>query len=241
MRIKSMMGIIALITCFTSISNTAYAQRQKPLNQEITLSTGYLEPFDKDFSGDITFNILYNRYFSNGLGIRTGLQYTPTIAKLDHTFGVPLAVSYRWNKRGDLMEDGFRNAKKSGETGGSLKNGLFNFLLGLNRGTEFHLGLTPGYVAASKSGLKVSTDPQIKTERYTENGSPFFLSLDGGMAFHYPIGRVSLNINPAFHYVLTDTYKVHTVTTDMISGQSQAADRYVRWLFSVCGGLSFSF
>ena len=184
---------------------------------------------------------MYNRYFSNGLGIRTGLQYTPTIAKLDHTFGVPLAVSYRWNKKGDLMEDGFRNAKKSGETGGSLKNGLFNFLLGLNRGTEFHLGLTPGYVAASKSGLKVSTDRQIKTERYTENGSPFFLSLDGGMAFHYPIGRVSLNINPAFHYVLTDTYKVHTVTTDMISGQSQAADRYVRWLFSVCGGLSFSF
>ena len=236
-----MMGIIALMTIFTGISHTAYAQRQKPLNQEITLSTGYLEPFDKDFSGDITFNILYNRYFSNGLGIRTGLQYTPTIAKLDHTFGVPLAVSYRWNKKGDLMEDGFRNAKKSGETGGSLKNGLFNFLLGLNRGTEFHLGLTPGYVAASKSGLKVSTDPQIKTERYTENGSPFFLSLDGGMAFHYPIGRVSLNINPAFHYVLTDTYKVHTVTTDMISGQSQAADRYVRWLFSVCGGLSFSF
>ena len=114
-------------------------------------------------------------------------------------------------------------------------------MLGLNRGTEFHLGFTPGYVAASKSGLKAWTDGQIKTEQYTENGSPFFLSLDGGMAFHYPIGRVSLNLNPAIHYVLTDTYKVHTVTTDMLSGQSQSNDRYVRWLFSVCGGISFSF
>ena len=211
------------------------------MNQEITFSTGYLDPFDKDFSGDITFNVLYSKYFYNGLGIRTGLHYTPTIAKLDHTFGVPLAVAYRWNNKGDLMEDGFRSAQRSGETGGSLKNVLFNFLLGLNRGTEFHLGLTPGYVAASKSGLKVSTDPKVKTERYTENGSPFFLSLDGGIAFHYPIGRVSLNLNPAFHYVLTDTYKVRTVTTDMVSGQTQANDRYVRWLFSVCGGISFSF
>ena len=236
-----MMGIIALMTIFTSISNTAYAQRQNPLNQEITFSTGYLEPFDKGFSGDITFNVLYHRYFSNGLGLRTGLQYTPTIAKLDHTFGVPLAVAYRWNKKGDLMEDGFRNAKKSGETGGGLRDGFSNFLLGLNRGTEFHIGLTPGYVVASKSGLKASTDGQIMTERFTENGSPFFLSLDGGMAFHYPIGRVSLNLNPAFHYVLTDTYKVHTVTTDTLSGQTQTSDRYVRWLFSVCGGISFSF
>lgn len=236
-----MMGIIALMTIFTGISHTAYAQRQNPLNQEITFSTGYLDPFDKEFSGDITFNILYHKYFFNGLGLRTGLQYTPTIAKLDHTFGVPLAVSYRWNNKGDLMENGFRSAKTSRETGGNLKDGLFNFLLGLNRGTEFHLGFTPGYVAASKSGLKAWTDGQIKTEQYTENGSPFFLSLDGGMAFHYPIGRVSLNLNPAIHYVLTDTYKVHTVTTDMLSGQSQANDRYVRWLFSVCGGISFSF
>ena len=241
MRIKSMMGIIALISFFMSISNTAFAQRQNPRNQEISLSTGCLVPFDKDFSGDITFNVLYHKYFFNGLGIRTGLQYTPTTAKLDNTFGVPLAVSYRWNKKGDLLEDGFRSARTSRETGGDLKNGLVNFLLGLNRGTEFHLGLTPGYAAASKSGLKAWTDGQIKTEQYTENGSPLFLSLDGGMAFHYHIGRVSLNLNPAIHYVLTDTYKVHTVTTDMVSGQSQAADRYVRWLFSVCGGLCILF
>lgn len=241
MRIKSMMGIIALISFFMSISNTAFAQRQTPRNQEISLSTGCLVPFDKDFSGDITFNVLYHKYFFNGLGIRTGLQYTPTTAKLDNTFGVPLAVSYRWNKKGDLMEDGFRNARTSRETGGYLKNGLVNFLLGLNRGTEFHLGLTPGYVAASKSGLHASTDGQIKTERYTENGSPFFLSLDGGIAFHYPIGRVSLNLNPAFHYVLTDTYKVRTVTTDMLSGQAETKDRYVRWLFGISGGISFSF
>ena len=78
----------------------------------------------------------------------------------------------------------------------------------------------PYCLGASKSGLHASTDGQIKTERYTENGSPFFLSLDGGIAFHYPIGRVSLNLNPAFHYVLTDTYKVRTVTTDMLSGQA---------------------
>ncbi len=236
-----MMRIIALAIAFMGISKTILAQEQNPRNQEISISTGYLTPFDKAFSGDITFNVSYNKYFTSGLGIRTGLQYTPTIAKLDHTFGVPLAVSYRWNKRGNLMEDGFRNAKISGETGGSLKNGIFNFLLGLNRGTEFHLGLTPGYVAASKSGLHASTDGQIKTERYTENGSPFFLSLDGGIAFHYPIGRVNLNLNPAFHYVLTDTYKVRTVTTDMVSGQAETRDRYVRWLFGISGGISFSF
>lgn len=241
MRSISMIGIIALATALMGISNTANAQTQSPRNKEISFSAGYLDPFDKDFSGDVSFNVLYHRYYLNGLGVQTGLQYTPTIAKLDHTFGIPVAVTYRLFKKGDLVEDGLRNAKQSRQAGGSIKNGLFNYLLGMNSETEFHVGLTPGYVAASQSGLRVSTDRQIKTERITENGSPFFLSLDGGMAFHYPIGRVSLNLNPAFHYVLTDTYKVHTVTTDMLSGQTQANDRYVRWLFSVCGGLSFSF
>ena len=61
------------------------------------------------------------------------------------------------------------------------------------------------------------------------------------MVYSYPIGRVSLNLNPAFHYVLTDTYKVHTVTTDLIDGTTDSKDRVIRWLFSICGGLSFAF
>lgn len=204
------------------------AQERKGCNREAGFTTGVMVPMDKDFGGDVTFGLTYEKFYINGLGIRTGLQYTPYTAKLDHTFGVLLAVAYRWNKDGNWAE------RASGRS-------LANILLSLNKGTEIFAGITPGYVAAKKSGLHVSTDGNFKTERYTENGSPLFLSLDAGMVYSYPIGRVSLNVNPAFHYVLTDTYKVHTVTTDLIDGTTDTKDRVIRWLFSICGGLSFSF
>ena len=204
------------------------AQERNGFNREIGFTTGVMVPTDKDFGGDITFGLTYEKFYINGLGVRTGLQYTPFTAKLDHTFGVPVALAYRWSKKGNWAE------RASGST-------LSNILLSLNKGTEIYAGITPGYGAAKKSGLHVSTDEHFKTERYTENGSPLFLSLDAGMSYSYPIGRVSLNLNPAFHYVLTDTYKVHTVKTDLVDGSTTAKDRCIRWLFSICGGISFAF
>ena len=204
------------------------AQERTGFNRETGFTAGVMVPMDKDFSGDVTFGLTYDKFYINGLGIRTGLQYTPYTAKLDHTFGVPLALAYRWSKKGTWAE------RASGST-------LTSILLSLNKGKEFYAGITPGYVAAKKSGLHVSTDSNFKTERYTENGSPLFFSLDAGMVYNYLIGRVSLNVNPAFHYVLTDTYRVHTVTTDLIDGTTDIKDRVIRWLFSICGGLSFAF
>ena len=204
------------------------AQERNGFNREIGFTTGVMVPTDKDFGGDITFGLTYEKFYINGFGIRTGLHYTPYTAKLDHTFGVPVALAYRWSKKGNWAE------RASGST-------LSNILLSLNKGTEVYAGITPGYVAAKKSGLHVSTDEHFKTERYTESGSPLFLSLDAGMSYSYPIGRVSLNLNPAIHYVLTDTYCVHTVTTDLIDGSTVAKDRNIRWLYSICGGISFAF
>lgn len=219
--------IISVLLVFATTMQIQ-AQNGNGFNREAGFTTGVMVPMNKDFSGDITFGLTYEKFYINGLGVRTGLQYTPFTAKLDHTFGVPVALAYRWSKKGNWAE------RASGST-------LSNILLSLNKGTEIYAGITPGYVAAKKSGLHVSTDEHFKTERYTENGSPLFLSLDAGMSYSYPIGRVSLNLNPAFHYVLTDTYKVHTVKTDLVDGSTTAKDRCIRWLFSICGGISFAF
>ena len=233
--------IIGLLLLASTTIQTQ-AQTRERFDREAGFTAGVMVPIDKDFGWDVTFGLTYEKFYINGLGIRTGLQYTPYTAKLDHTFGVPIALAYRWSKKNDTWyEDGFRAARISRETGGSKGNALGSFLLNLNRGTEFYAGITPGYVAAKKSGLHESKDHQFKTERYTENGSPLFLSLDAGMALNYPIGRVCLNLNPAFHYVLTNTYRVYTVTADTIDGSTVAKDRYIRWLFSICGGISFAF
>ena len=238
---KTTRYIIALLLLTVSAIQIQ-AQDKFRFDREVGLTAGVMVPADKDFGGEVTFGLTYEKFYINGLGIRTGLQYTPYTVKLDHTFGVPVALAYRWGKRNDVWyEDGFRAARISRETGGSKGNALASFLLNLNRGTEFYAGVTPGYVASRKSGLHEWTDRQIKTERYTENGSPLLFSLDAGAVLNYPIGRVSLNLNPAFHYVLTNTYKIHTVTTDLIDGSTTAKDRYIRWLFSVCGGISFAF
>ena len=224
MKVKHLIISVLLFAASSQI----YAQDRNGFNREAGFMAGVMVPMDGDFSGDVTFGLTYEQFFINGLGFRTGLQYTPYTAKLDHTFGVPLALAYRWSKEGNWAE------RASGST-------LANILLSMNKGTEIYAGITPGYVAAKKSGLHVSTDGNIKTERYTENGSPLFLSLDAGMSYSYPIGRVSLNVNPAFHYVLTDTYRVHTVTTDLIDGTTSTKDRNLRWLFSICGGISIAF
>lgn len=238
---KTTRYIIGLLL-LTATSIQIHAQNSKRYDREAGFTAGVMVPMDKDFGGEVTFGLTYEKFYINGLGIRTGLQYTPYTAKLDHTFGVPIALAYRWSKKNDTWyEDGFRAARISAETGGSKGNALGSFLLNLNRGTEFYAGITPGYVVAKESGLHEWSDRRFKTERYTENGSPLFLSLDAGMALNYPIGRVSLNLNPAIHYVLTNTYKVHTVTTDLIDGSTSAKDRYIRWLFSICGGISFAF
>lgn len=238
---KTTRYIIGLLL-LTATSIQIHAQNSKRYDREAGFTAGVMVPMDKDFGGEVTFGLTYEKFYINGLGIRTGLQYTPYTAKLDHTFGVPIALAYRWSKKNDTWyEDGFRAARISAETGGSKGNALGSFLLNLNRGTEFYEGITPGYVVAKESGLHKWSDRHFKTERYTENGSPLFLSLDAGMALNYPIGRVSLNLNPAIHYVLTNTYKVHTVTTDLIDGSTSAKDRYIRWLFSICGGISFAF
>ena len=224
MKTKHLM--ISLLVVAVSIQ--LQAQEKNRFSREAGFIAGVMVPMDKDFSGDVTFGLTYEKFYINGLGIRTGFQYTPYTAKLDHTFGVPLALAYRWSKEGNWAE------RASGST-------LANILLSMNKGTEIYAGITPGYGAAKKSGLHVSTDGNFKTERYTENGSPLFLSLDAGMSYSYPIGRVSLNVNPAFHYVLTDTYRVHTVTTDLIDGTTGSKDRNLRWLFSICGGISIAF
>jgi len=238
---KTTRYIIGLLLLFAATIQIQ-AQDKKRFDREAGFLAGVMVPVDKDFGGEVTFELTYEKFYINGLGIRTGFQYTPYLAKLDHSFGVPVALAYRWCKRNDTWyEDGFRAARISAETGGSKGNALASFLLNLNRGTEFYAGITPGYVVAKKSGLHESTGRPLKTVRYTENGSPLFLSLDAGMALNYPIGRVCLTLNPAFHYVLTNTYRVHTVTTDTIDGSTVAKDRYIRWLFSICGGISFAF
>ena len=45
------------------------AQERNGFNREIGFTTGVMVPTDKDFGGDITFGLTYEKFYINGLGM----------------------------------------------------------------------------------------------------------------------------------------------------------------------------
>ena len=233
--------VVMIFLC--TVAAGAFAQNKEYPMKDAGIVVGAMIPLDKEFSGDFTFGVTYGQFSSSGFGFRTGLQYTPTIAKLDYTVGVPLALAYRITRRDNYSryQSAAIGSKASIETGGGLKAVLGSFLLNLNQITEFNIGVTPGYVCDETGSIHVSESGQISKERYTVNGSPFCMSLDAGMSLCYLMGKVGFKLMPAFHYVLTDTYQVHNRTIETLSGQTKDQERYVRTLFSISGALVITF
>jgi hypothetical protein len=160
----------------------------------------------------------YTRRFSGRWGWRTGAQYASLGAPADQYVGLPFSVVYRlftapYGGRGrkawvDSMDDaswhggGDVPAYERQRMRNDVTANVLNIFL---RRTEFFSGVTPGYLP----GL--------------EPDHRFSLAADAGMTLSIPLGRFSLDITPAAHYLITDNF----------GGP--------RWLYSISGGLSFLF
>lgn len=220
------------------------AQERNMSDQEIGFSFGGMFPVGGyNWGSDFVYGITYSKYYQNGFGIRTGLQYATEIAQYHNTVGVPVAAVYRWTFNGwDPLEAGVSGARQSAMSGGGLKDVLTSSLLSLNRSVDFFLGLTPGVVLDPGNRLAAGSSSGVtEIEYYKVNSYPFALSLDAGLSVNYYIGRFRAYIIPAFHFVPTGTYKLNEVTTNTIAGRSTTRDIIPRWMFSISGGLGFAF
>ena len=131
---------------------------QKPLeNDEVFVTVGANVPMYKNIDGDVVVGLHYGHYYPNGIGFRTGFQYSPTVVDIDNSFSVPLAFTYRTGSRSTsqkLTSAAYGVARTQISDGdNALKYGVASFLMNLFDRLEFHAGLTPGYVAGKSREL----------------------------------------------------------------------------------------
>jgi hypothetical protein len=197
---------------------------------------------------DITFGVGYGQFFYNGLGFRTGIQYSASVAGIDDAFGIPLAFAYRTHSRsaGERLRAGAAGAgdvlSNGTYSGGNTARGfLGGFLLNLFSDMEFFAGVTPGYVAgASVAPKRVSWDSRYQEDIRVEKDTSFSLSLDAGMSLNYSIWRFDLKLTPAFHFNPTDNYIYH-VTASENGVKTKESTSPLRWFFTLNGGIAFRF
>ena len=77
------------------MSLTAFAQVQ-----DISVLAGVNVPMYKGIESDAVVAVNYGRFYHKGLGFRVGLQWSPSVADIDNSFGIPVAFSYRTGIRG---------------------------------------------------------------------------------------------------------------------------------------------
>ena len=241
-----------------SISSAAQTSSEKYSNlpNDIGFFAGVNVPMYGGQESDVVFGMTYGHFSSNGLGYRTGFQFTPSVAEVDNVFGLPVAFAYRTRSR-DSAGRVRRGIEAAGTSFGydvimgyskPLQGAFAAFLANLFSDMELYAGITPGYISGESTSVKIASwgTGFANTEKtWTERNGRFALSLDAGTCFNYRIWRFDLKLSPAFHYNLTRNYIGHTETVTFPAGSDvgvvSSSEKAVRWYFSLTGGLSFKF
>lgn len=219
-------------------------------NNDIGFTVGTCVPMYEGVENDVIVGITYGHFDDRGIGFRTGFQYSPSVAEVDHAFGIPVAFAFRTKSRDSgtrtmsaidgahsYIEDNYWNAQATGVVGA--------FLLSLFSNAEFSVGITPGYIAGGNSGISTGTWilPQGRywESSWTERNHRLSMTLDAGACLDYRIWRFDVKFMPAFHYNLTNNYLLHESKGNDAAGETGRSTTALRWFFSFSGGLTFSF
>ena len=216
-------------------------------NDAVFVTVGANVPMYKNIEGDVVLGLHYAHYYPNGVGFRTGFQYTPTVVDIDNSFNLPLAISYRTGSRSrsqKLTSAAYGVARTHISDDNDLKYGVASFLMNLFDRLEFHAGLTPGYVAGKSRELYPSYHSSMDywKKTWTEKPSSFALSADAGFDVNFRIWRFDLKLMPAFHYNITNNYRYHI--QEGIRGSDEVIRttvKPIKWFFTFNGGLAFRF
>lgn len=222
--------------------------------KDISISAGVNVPIYKGVESDAVVNISYGQFFRNGLGFRTGLQWSPSVADVENAFGIPVAFAYKTHSRNAQTRlqsgaSGAINAAESefiyGGDGSDMAKGFAGgFLMNLFSNMEFFAGITPGYIAGQSGQThKASWGDSLQywEETSTQKRHDFYITLDAGMCLNYSIWRFDIKLMPAFHYNLADSLIRHRANGEESVGVTASDATALRWFFSFCGGLSFNF
>ena len=216
--------------------------------RDIAFTAGVNIPMYGGVESDVVVGWNYGQFFLNGVGFRAGMQWSPSVADVDHAFGVPLSVVWRTPSRTtpDRFTSGMTGAVSYGSLYAhpSVGNVLASFLMNLFRDMEFFAGITPGYVAGSSSFPSESSwgwSKEYWRKSWTEKTRAVSLALDAGLCFNYSIWRFDIRLMPSFHYNLTGNYVYHSVSGQSDTETAPERKTPLRWFFTLNGGLAYRF
>ena len=240
------------------------AQRKERFNPDLSWNTlraayGVRIPMGSDLAPDgDAFSVSYTRRFSNHWGWRTGFEFLPENISVSDCAGLPAAIVYRTYTVG--FKTGVQNAVLNSAADvvwdGVMGYGaeqmrqdvLANFLFILFRRAEFFAGVTPGYIFGEGTipGSVYGITDGTRTTPYVETiqlNRRFSLSADAGATLSIPLWRFSLDITPAFHYLITNNFSEYHQEIDATTGSPIGSPvlKPLRWQFSLDFGLSFLF
>ena len=245
---------LLLLACII-LSIPAEAQRKDGFDPDqarnaIRAEYGALIPFGPMSNNSAgIFSLSYTRQSAGHWGWRGGVQYAPIGSPTKDYVGLPLAVVFRtssstFNSRPrEYRDDEFGRDRMKKDIFADVFSAFF-------RHTELFAGVTPGYLLGGETDRKTvhgaawSDDGRsIWTEAGLQLDNRFSLSADAGVTFSIPIWRLSLDITPAFHGLLTDSVSEHRQNIDPKNNQpvGNPSIKPIRWMATLSGGLSYRF
>ena len=84
--------ILIILLFFLPLS--AFAQIR-----DISVLAGVNVPMDRGVESDAVIAVNYGQFSHSGLGFRIGAQWSPSVADIDNSFGIPVAFAYRTRTR----------------------------------------------------------------------------------------------------------------------------------------------
>lgn len=249
-----MKRLLVVLAVISLTGGATSAQKVHSDNQDIRFSAGVRIPIENTSATESeVMTLTYGRYFYNGMGFRTGVQWMFENYDINDYLGVPLYFSWRSGKRTfkESVKQGVDNAawgayhdKAYYNSNPDVQSAVGSFLLGLFNKFEFFAGLTPGYIfGPNDDSPRHGTYGGVKGESYMYIKNRFSLTADAGFGLSFNIWRFKLSVLPSVHYFITDNYrevnnKSYTTPTGT---ESDFTDQAKSWQFSIQGGLSFSF
>lgn len=259
-----MRRLTVLLAALAAAAVSANAQEKPRFNPDLSWNAvraeyGYWTPMDSRMSsGDAFLSLNYTRRYSRHWGWRVGLMYQTENTSVQDGIGLPVAAVLRSGTEswGETMARGAESAASQlvhdawmdYDVKESFGRGIGVFLLSIFRRAEVFAGVTPGYVFGDGSiGRRLEGYSMDGTRYESDEGillnQRFMLTADAGFNLSIPIWRFSLDLSPAFHYLVTNNFSEFQQSIDPLTDRPVGApsEKPVHWYFSISGGISWLF
>lgn len=151
---------------------------------------------------DLRLDLSYGYFSYKGIGFRTGVTYTPEMLEIGKAVGAPVAFAWRTFQidrsystdpidYGSYDPDYMLYQDYSDYVKEQIATGLLRFITQIASNLEIAAGVTPGYI-------------------FGKRADSFYMTGDLGVKTSWRIWRFNLSINPAMHYLLTDSVNMGT-------------------------------